>query len=146
MYTSHHFSWIWNNMLFAVSVVTISFWLRVYSSIKATQSQRTRWSQFPTENFQNRQKMTVSAHAKEICQFVCETQAITLKPHCVFCVRPQRSFTFLLDSRFFQSVFPPGPLPPFFFWSEKLIICSSPTSAPLAEPVPCVSLWWTINY
>lgn len=78
--------------------------------------------------------MTVSAYAKEICQFIGETRAITLKPHYVFCVRPQRSFTFLLDSRFFQSVFPPCSLPPFFFLVRKLIVCSSPTSAPLAEP------------
>lgn len=121
-------------MLLTVSVATISFWLWVYSSFKATQSQYTRWSQFSTENFQNRQKMMVSARTKGIYQFFCESWAITLKPHYVFCVRLQRIFTFLLDSSFFQSVFPSCPLPPPFFFVRKLIICFSPTSAPLAEP------------
>lgn len=47
----------------------------------------------------------IRTHRREIDQFVCETRAITLGQHYVFCIRLQRSFAFLFDSRSFQNVF-----------------------------------------
>jgi len=63
---------------------------------------------------------------------IYETWAITLKSQYVFCVRLQRSFTFLPGSSFFQSVFFPCPLR--FYFGQKIDRLLLPTSAPFAEP------------
>lgn len=101
--------------------------------------QPTRWGQFPTENFQNRQKITVGAHTKGVRQCLCETRAVTKSTWCVLCQTAEKFYLLTGQQLFSECISSPSlcvcplcPLHPFFF-PRKLIIWSSHTSA-LAEP------------